>query len=160
MGGRKIKDFSAALRSGEVWLRDVKQPDLGKRPKTSAIHSPWVCGKSTKLGLFDKSAHWHLGGECQRRLTQREKKVSQLMTSKTVGMQCRQADFLIRCYRCRMKSVKSAAFRGEEKTCIWRKTLHFEKEKKRAYGGGRKSRTFVEGEKMLLWERGKKHFCL
>ena len=58
-GGGKIKDFSARIEvAGEGVVkgcpRAVKQPDLGKRPTTSAIQSPQVCGRSTKLRLFEK----------------------------------------------------------------------------------------------------------
>ena len=59
VGGGKIKDFSARIEvAGEGVVkgcpRAVKQPDLGKRPTTSALQSPQVCGRSTKLRLFDK----------------------------------------------------------------------------------------------------------
>ena len=54
MGGRegrrgaevRLGILVAALRPGEGVVkgcrRGVKQPDLGKRPTTSAIRSPWV----------------------------------------------------------------------------------------------------------------------
>ena len=72
MGGGKIKDFSARIEvAGEGVVkgcpRAVKQPDLGKRPTTSAIQSPWMGRRSTKLGLLDlqtASVHWDLGGQC------------------------------------------------------------------------------------------------
>ena len=64
--GERLRILALALRSGEGVVkgcrRGVKRPDLGKRPTTSAIQSPQVCGRSTKLRLFDlQTAHtWSL----------------------------------------------------------------------------------------------------